>query len=170
MQHESRTSFAIPWPKAEWDSPGRSACVVNFREAVGSRPRYSTIAHEFEQVAVRIEKIATIVVAPIDYRRDLYTSSLKALGCFIKIRAIDLKGVMTLAERMLDTCPAFVKAQRQAGDFEEREILGAASHQNLIAKARRDAQSEHCRIKPFGASEFIYFEAKMVELFKLHSW
>lgn len=85
-----------------------------------------------------------------------------------EILAADAEGVMAPAKRMSDTRGTFGGAKGRPLHAEDREILIAALHQDLVTEAGDDAETENLGIETFGASQIRYLEAEMIEAFEFH--
>ena len=75
---------------------------------------------------------------------------------------------MTAAERMPDELRALGRRERRPRHLEQREVLPAAIHQNLIAEAGDDREPEHLDIETLGACEIAHLDSEMVEPLKFH--
>src|SRR5438445_5696544 len=99
------------------------------------------IANDFEQVAVGIEKISAVVIAPIDRRRNLHAGRGQAILRRREILVTDAKCMMSLTQWMSDALLSRGRIQLRTRYAKQREILITALHQNLIAEPRHDRDS-----------------------------
>ncbi len=128
----------------------------------------SAVAYEFEQVAVGVEEVHAIVIAPVDWPRTLDASFSQALARVFEIGAAHAEGVMPSAERMRNALVALFGRELRTLDLEQGEILGSTLEQRLVAEMGNDSQSQHLGIESLGLRELVNFNSKMVEPFKLH--
>jgi hypothetical protein len=127
-----------------------------------------TITDDFQEIAVRIEEIHAIVIAPIDIPGAFDPSLREAITRRLEIRPADAKRMMPPAQRMPDALPPLARWKCLAWNVEQREVLIAALQQRLIAQMRNDAQTQHFCVKALGARQVRDLDSKMVEPFKLH--
>src|SRR5258708_32116475 len=77
--------------------------------------RHSAVAHHLEQIAIGIEKINTVVIAPVDRRGTFDSGRRKTFARNGKIARLHLERMMTAAERARDE-------RFSRGDVQQRSL------------------------------------------------
>src|SRR5271168_3530567 len=134
----------------------------------GISGKRSAVAHHLEQVAVGIEKVDAIVIAPIDSRGTLDPSRCQALARAGKIVRLDLERVMTAAERVRDDRLARSLVERRPRNLEKREVLAAAIEQHLIAETVNYSKAEDVCIEALREPKVRHFDTEMIQPLEFH--
>jgi hypothetical protein len=130
--------------------------------------RASAIAHDFEQIAVEVQKIQAVMVAPIDCCRTFDTCLSEFLTRDFEIAAIHFERMMPFAQRVGDAIAALFRREWWSFHLEESKILRPALKQGLITQVGDNGQSQDFGIKALSGTEVVNFEPEMVEPFQLH--
>src|SRR5208282_3424 len=134
----------------------------------GISARLSAVTHHLQQIAVGIEEIDAVVIAPIDRRRALDPGRRQPLPSVGKIAPRHPERMMSAAERVRDYRLARGGAQPGPGHLEQRKVLAAAIEQNLIAKTVDDFKPEDTGIKALRPREVRHLDTKMIQPLKFH--
>src|SRR5581483_8884613 len=132
------------------------------------RKRSIAVAHHLEQVAVGIEKVHAVVIAPVDRRRALDARRGEPRGRGGEVGAAYAECVMAAAKRMLNARAALGRGKRRARDTEERKVLPAAIEQHLVAQVPDDAEAEDLGVEALGAPKVGDLDAEMIQPLKFH--
>jgi hypothetical protein len=129
----------------------------------------SPVADDFEQITVGVEKIAAIMVTPID-RLGAFDSSLRqTLRGRSEIVRADAKSVMALAKRMANPGLARGRGQCRPLDTKKGQILVTAAQQNLITEPSNNCQSEDVCVEFLSPFEVGDFYSEMVKPLQFHA-
>jgi len=127
------------------------------------------VRDDFQQIAVGIEKIATIVIAPIDRLRGLSAGCPQALLGLREIFAAHPERMMPLTQRMGYPLLTRCRIEWRSRNPEEGQILIPALQQNLITETRYHRESEHLSIKTLRLREVADLNTKMIQPFEFHN-
>src|SRR3984957_7224853 len=89
--------------------------------------RHSAVAHHLEQIAIGIEKINTVVIAPVDLRGAFDSGPRETFARDGKIARLHLERMMTAAERVRDERFSRGVCPRRSLHLEPGEALAADS-------------------------------------------
>src|SRR5262245_19571837 len=128
-------------------------------------PAGGAVGDELEEIAVRIEEVETVVIAPVDWRVMGNPALGEEAPRHLEIVPGDLERVMALAERVRD--------QRRidrggAGLPEQRAVAVAVAQQPLIVQPHLHAHPEHVGVEPLGAIEVRHVDAEVIEALHPH--
>src|SRR3990170_8584027 len=129
-----------------------------------SPPGGLAVADELEQIAVGVQEVETVVVAPVDGRVVGNAFGLERLKGAAEILGGDLEGVVALAERVFDLLEA---ARRAPGLEEERAAPVPVTEQHLIGQAHPDAHAEEPGVEALGPLEVGDVHPEVIEALEL---